>query len=88
MISFFEDFSCVYVCKAKHDNTNDTYDINDFEIVLKTDTSTGQSNFVYQTFVTDIFYQSYQYLQSQVSGFENDMGAKPKPTVSLHFLNW
>lgn len=40
MITVFEDFTCLYVCKALKINEND-YVVVDFDLVLKTAGSIG-----------------------------------------------
>lgn len=40
MITFFDDFTCLYVSKALKKDEND-YDVLDFDLVLKTTNSKG-----------------------------------------------
>lgn len=41
IITYFEDFSCIYVCKVIYDDINDTYDLCDGDVLLETAKSTG-----------------------------------------------
>lgn len=36
LISFFKDFKNIYVCKAIKDSSEDSYNIHNLEIILKT----------------------------------------------------
>lgn len=42
IITYFEDFSDIYVCKALHNTSNKTYDMIGIDVVLMTMSSTGE----------------------------------------------
>lgn len=64
MIMYFEDLTSIYVCKVVKNAVNNTYDVSNYDLVLKTAANTGNNKFIFYLLKINLLYEDFGVLMN------------------------